>query len=157
MALGVACIAVGLAVWGFVQRSWANHKAREALVRQLATEAKAYMTRDPEQSMLLAAEAYGRFPTDITESVLRQVFARYNAMFGLMQGHQGGVGHAAFSPDGKLVVTASVDKTVRLWACRVCALAPALIADIRQRVKRPLSPQERLASGLSAIGGSPGQ
>jgi len=156
VALGVACIAVGLAVWGFVQRRWANHKAREALARQLATEATAYMTRDPERSILLAAEAFGTFPIDITESVLRQVYARHNAIFGIMSGHQGSVGHAAFSPDGKLVVTACDDNTARLWAYRVWAPAPALIVDIRQRVKRPLSPQERLASGISAVGRSPG-
>ena len=82
VALGVACIAVGLAIWGFIERTRANHKAREALARQLATEATAYMTRDPERSMLLAAEAYETFPMDITESVLRQVYARYNAIFG---------------------------------------------------------------------------
>ena len=72
-------------------------------------------------------------------------------------GHQGAVVYAAFSPDGKPVVTVSVDGTARLWACRVCAPGAALIADIRQRVKRQLSPQERLASSLSAVGGSPGQ
>jgi hypothetical protein len=48
-------------------------------------------------------------------------------------------------------------RPLQLWACRVCAPAPALIVDIRQRVKRPLSPQERLASSLSAVDGSPGQ
>jgi energy-coupling factor transporter ATP-binding protein EcfA2 len=197
VALVVACIAVGLAIWGFIERTRANKKAQEAQARQLGTEAIGYITQNPELSMLLAAEAYGTSPIDTTESVLRQVFARYNSMFGLMQGHRGGVGHAAFSPDGKLVVTASGDKTARLWdvargqalqvlsghqarvlyaafspdgklvvtastdntarlwVCRVCAPAAALIADIRRRVKRPLSPQERLASGLPAIGGSP--
>jgi WD40 repeat protein len=64
--------------------------------------------------MLLVAEAYGTFPMDITERVLRQVYTRSNAMFGLMPGHQHGVWHAAFSPDGKLMVTASGDKTARL-------------------------------------------
>ena len=48
--------------------------------------------------MLLAVEAYELFPMGVTESVLRQVYARYDAMFGLLQGHQDGVGHAAFSP-----------------------------------------------------------
>jgi len=155
--LVVACVAVGLAIWGFIERTRANHKAREALARQLATEATSYITRDPERSMLLAAEAYETLPMDTTESVLRQVYARHNAIFGIMSGHQGRVWHAAFSPDGKLVVTASSDKTACLWACRVCAPGAALIADIRQRVKRQLSLQERLASGLSAAGGSPGQ
>ena len=32
-----------------------------------------------------------------------------------MREHQAGVHHAAFSPDGKMIVTGSNDGTVRLW------------------------------------------
>ena len=91
--------------------------------------------------MMLAAESYATFPMDITESVVRQVYARHNAVFGIISRHQKEVRHTAFSPDGTLVVTASDDNTSGLWACRLCAPAPALIADIRRRVKRPISPR----------------
>jgi WD40 repeat protein len=33
----------------------------------------------------------------------------------VLRGHEGGVMSAAFDPDGKRIVTASKDKTVRVW------------------------------------------
>ena len=60
----------------------------------------------------------------------------------------------AFSPDGKLVATASDDRTVRLWSCRLCSPMGDLISDVKRRIARELTPEERRASGLPVAPGS---
>ena len=37
------------------------------------------------------------------------------AEIAVLRGHEGGVNSAAFSPDGSRIVTASLDKTARMW------------------------------------------
>jgi hypothetical protein len=78
VALFVACIAVGLAIWVFVERTRTNNKVREALVRPLAVKATAYLTQDSKRSLLPVIDAYETLPMGVTESVLRQVYARHN-------------------------------------------------------------------------------
>ena len=109
------------------------------MARQLAAEATAYITQDPERSMLSTVKAYETFPMGDTESVLRQVYARHNAILGRMPGHEGAVWHAAFSPDGKLVVTASSDKTARLWEVATGQILRELLRAPGRGMGTPLS------------------
>jgi WD40 repeat protein len=57
--------------------------------------------------------------------------------------------HAAFSPDGRTVVTTSGGRNVQLWDVSATLLSPEqMIADIRRRVGRDLTADERRQSGL---------
>jgi len=61
----------------------------------------------------------------------------------VLSGHIGWVERARFSPDGRYVLTAGMDKTAHIYACDTCASAAQLLALARTRVTRSLAPQER--------------
>jgi WD40 repeat protein len=64
-----------------------------------------------------------------------------------LSGHTGRVLSASFSPtNGKVIVTRSADKMVRVFTCAVCgslADLTALANDRLQLLKRRLTPEER--------------
>jgi WD40 repeat protein len=67
--------------------------------------------------------------------------------FVTLEGHQGTVWSASFSPDGTHVVTASQDNTARVW--RVFSDINKLIGIVRAGLSRCLSQAEREAYGLT--------
>jgi len=56
---------------------------------------------------------------------------------------------AQFSPDGKTIVTVSVDYIVRVWPCEVCRPIEEITTELRKRVGRELTTDERRRFGIS--------
>jgi WD40 repeat protein/energy-coupling factor transporter ATP-binding protein EcfA2 len=102
----------GGALYALRESRNATHQRDIAFSRELAASANAQLSADPELSTLLAIEALRHARTDQAEDALRlavRELHRYTAL-----GGQAEVLSAAFSPDGRLVLTASADGTARV-------------------------------------------
>jgi hypothetical protein len=123
-----------------------KEKLQIAQSRFLAEKANALVDEgDSYAARLLAMEALpnalenrNRPFTIEAESTLRKASSYNNAV---LKGHTKGVNSASFSPDGKFIVSASFDNTIRLWEF---PSVEDLIKVTYQRFKnRPLTPDER--------------
>lgn len=79
----------------------------------LAKRAKDEAPNDPELGLLLAIKALKLRENETTVEALRDLLRRPLRV--ILFGHEKQVHHASFSPDGAYVVTASDDKTARIW------------------------------------------
>ncbi|MDM0053663.1 TIR domain-containing protein [Variovorax sp. J22R115] len=92
----------------------ANNERQRARAGEIATTAESLAKSFPDQSLLLALEARRTSPVPKANGLLRAASATYPYRAAL-RGHEGRVYIAQFSADGKTVLTASNDKTARLW------------------------------------------
>jgi WD40 repeat protein len=113
--LATALVLIGAAaVYALRQSQDATEQREIALSRGRAASADTQHSADPELSVLLAIEALRHGRTDQAEDALRRAvpeFHRYTAL----RHDTAPVLDAALSPDGRFVVTASADRTARVW------------------------------------------
>ena len=120
-------LVLGLAVFAFYQRNQAEKAqeraektARISTSKTFAAFALMEQEKDPELSILLATEAvrttYDTNETvlPLSNTVLRQSLIKSRVRLTLT-GHDGGVRSAVYSADGRRIVTASDDKTAKVW------------------------------------------
>lgn len=115
VVLGAIALAVmaGITILAITQRTQARSQANIARARELAAVAVSQLQVDPQRSLDLAVQSARRKPTSEIEDVLRQALIAARERAVLPSG--GKVRAASFSPDGRLVLTASDDGTARIW------------------------------------------
>lgn len=98
-----------------VQKHQAEAKAQAALAHQLAAQAQALFASDDSkqmQSVLLAIQSMRLLPSGEASQILQSTTLAYPDV---RLPHYQPVTLMAFSPDSRYILTASLDKTVRVW------------------------------------------
>jgi WD40 repeat protein len=134
--LAVVTVLAGTAVW---QWRAAEDQRRQALSRQLATQALSAADTDVAQAMRLSVAAYDAWPTADARGMLLSLASR-RSFAGRLQ-HDRPVHAAAFSPDGASLATAGENGRIVIW-------------DVARRAER-FRPTGH-TSGVRSIAYSPG-
>ncbi len=93
----------------------AQQKLRVEQSRELSAQALIALETNRDLALLLAIEAAKTQPTDEAESALRQSLFESLQPERTFPGHQGGAYFAAFTPDGKRIITGGDDNIARIW------------------------------------------
>jgi WD40 repeat protein len=111
-AVAVLVLLLGVAGAGWYQVAG---QMRVASSRELSSHAIRQLDTDPQLSLLLAIQAESAASTGESAEALRQALDVVRD-YRILRGHDGRVWKAAFVGDGKSIVTAGADGTLRLWS-----------------------------------------
>ena len=87
----------------------AQHQRDVSRSRELAAAANLQLAADPQEGLHLAMQAFDAASTPQAEEALRGALTEVN-LRATLRGHDLGVQDAIFSPDGKLILTASNER-----------------------------------------------
>jgi WD40 repeat protein len=96
------------------QRDEAHNKALVAVINQLAALARQVQTDNPALALRIAERAYQLQPLMSVRRVIKDILAD-NSFYMNLLGHEQEVNTIDVSPNGRLIVTGSDDKTIQLW------------------------------------------
>jgi WD40 repeat protein len=105
----------------------AQQKLRVKQSKALSAQALIAWETNRDLALLLAMEAAKTQPTPEAESALRQSLFESLQPERTFPGHPGGAYFAAFSPDGKRIVTGGADNIARIWD----VASGALLSELR--------------------------